>query len=108
MAVKGLDFTNDETDKYILNYVYAKVGMVDKAQECLERMLQLEDKEPVIGFIIEMYTALGETDRAIEWLEKVFLTNSSYKHEISTRRALDPLRDDPRYLELVERMGLEP
>jgi hypothetical protein len=108
MAVKGLDFTNDETDKYILNYVYAKVGMVGKAQERLERMLQLEDKEPVLGFIVETYAALGETDRAIEWLEKVFLADCSYKHDIATRRALDPLREDPRYLELMERMGLEP
>jgi hypothetical protein len=107
MAVKGLDFTNDETDKYILNYVYAKVGMVDRAREHLERMLELEDKKPVLRYIVETYVALGETDRAIEWLEKVFLEGSSYVEEIPTRRTLDPLRDDPRYIELVERMGLE-
>jgi hypothetical protein len=108
MAVKGPCFTSAETDRYILNYVYAKVGMVDKAHEHLDIMLQLDEKESVMPYIVETYAALGETDRAIEWLEKVFLAGSSYMYELRERRALDSLRDDPRYVKLVEKMGLEP
>jgi tetratricopeptide (TPR) repeat protein len=108
MAVKGLDFTDEDTDRYILNYVYAKVGMVDKAQERLDRMLQLDDKGPVLGYIVETYAALGETDRALEWLEKAFLSGNSYMYELSERRALDSIRSDPRYIALAKKMGLEP
>ena len=108
MAVKGPEFTNDDTDRYILNYVYAKVGLVEKAQERLDRMLQLEDKKSVLGYIIETYAALGDNDRAIEWLEKVFLEGHSYMYDLSGRRALEDLRKGPRYLELCRKMGLRP
>jgi len=54
-----------------------------------------------------IHAALGEKDQAFEWLEKAYQA-----HALSlmflTDPVLDPLRDDPRYHDLLRRMNLEP
>ena len=54
-----------------------------------------------------VYAGLGEKDKAFEWLEKDFQT----KGEVSNIRwgiPFESLRDDPRYKDLLKRMGLAP
>ena len=59
------------------------------------------------------YAALGDKDRAFYWLKE------GYKHrgrssagvdmaDLKVYRGLDPLRSDPRFVDLVRRMGLPP
>jgi len=50
--------------------------------------------------------ALGETDRAFEWLEKAIEARDWQMGLLNVEPAFDPLRSDQRFAALVERVGL--
>jgi serine/threonine-protein kinase len=49
---------------------------------------------------------LGEKDQAIEWLQKAYEERSSFLVSINVSPAYDSLRSDPRFKELLKKMGL--
>jgi predicted Zn-dependent protease len=54
--------------------------------------------------IAVIYAALGETDQAINWLEKGY--EERFNPGVLLRPGFDPLRSDPRFQDLVRRIGL--
>ena len=52
------------------------------------------------------HTQLGNTDNALLWLEKAYQARSSEVLSLKVDPDLDPLRSDPRFQELVRRIGL--
>jgi DNA-binding winged helix-turn-helix (wHTH) protein/TolB-like protein len=59
-------------------------------------------------FFAEIYARLGEKDQAFAWLEKAYEQRLTVMKFINTDPVWDDLRSDPRYGDLVRRMGLEP
>ena len=55
-----------------------------------------------------IYVGLGENDRAIEWLERAYQAHVANLPYIRVHARWDPLRDDPRFHDLLRRMNLEP
>ncbi len=53
-----------------------------------------------------IYAALGDKDKAFEWLEKGYDERSLY--QIKTDPLYDPVRSDPRFADLLRRMNLQP
>ncbi len=60
-----------------------------------------------VRFIAELYFYLGENDRGFEWLERSFSKKEFDLFYIKSNEFLDGVRADPRYLDLVKRLGLE-
>jgi TolB-like protein/Tfp pilus assembly protein PilF len=54
------------------------------------------------------YAALGDLDRAMEWLEKAYAERSSALVYLRIEPLFDPLRGDRRFADLVRRMGFPP
>jgi len=54
------------------------------------------------------YALLGEKDLAIEWLTKAVDERANTATWAKIEVAFDPLRDDPRFQDLLRRMNLEP
>jgi TolB-like protein/Tfp pilus assembly protein PilF len=85
-----------------LAYVYARAGRREEA----ERVLALAKKDPWEGFnIARAHVALGEPDSAFVWLDR-----SSWKwphRAVRVDPALDPIRSDPRFVRLSERIDRE-
>jgi TolB-like protein/DNA-binding winged helix-turn-helix (wHTH) protein/Flp pilus assembly protein TadD len=54
--------------------------------------------------IAAIYASLGDTDQAMNWLEKSF--EERFNPGVLLRPGLDPLRSDPRFQDLVRRVGL--
>ncbi len=54
-----------------------------------------------------IYAHLGEKDEAFEWLEKAFEERADIRG-LKVSPDVDPLRDDPRFTDLLRRMNLEP
>jgi hypothetical protein len=54
------------------------------------------------------YTGLGDLDRAFSWLERGYRERALFVPLIQVDPRLDPLRRDPRFGDLLRRMGLEP
>jgi hypothetical protein len=55
-----------------------------------------------------VYAALGERDEAFVWLEKLYKADELVIMQPKLEPALDPLRSDPRFADLLRRMGLSP
>jgi hypothetical protein len=51
------------------------------------------------------YAQLGDVDQAIVWLEKAYKENDGSLYLLKVHPFLDPIRDDPRYHDLVRRMN---
>lgn len=90
-----------------MGYVYAVLG---KRSEALDKIKELEEKytrrEAIGQYIAAVYLGLGDKDKAFEWLEKDFQARNGKLSEIRWQLQFDSLRDDPRYKDLLKRMGL--
>ena len=58
--------------------------------------------------IAHVHIGLGENDRALEWLEKAYQQRYEGVIYIKCQPYYDNLRSDPRYHDLVKRIGLAP
>jgi adenylate cyclase len=56
--------------------------------------------------IAEAYADLGETDQAFQWLNTAFQEHDQGLMGLNTDFTLDSLRSDPRFAELVRKVGL--
>jgi hypothetical protein len=54
-----------------------------------------------------VYAGLGDTDAAFENLQFAFNEHYPYLEYLSSNPFFDPLRDDPRFEELLRGIGLE-
>ena len=56
--------------------------------------------------ITSMYADLGDKDQAFRWLNTAYQERDWYLLGLKTDFLLDPLRSDPRFAELVRKVGL--
>ena len=52
------------------------------------------------------YGMIGDRDHTFEWLEKGYAERSSRMEYLKVEVYLDPFHSDPRYIDLLKRMGL--
>jgi hypothetical protein len=50
---------------------------------------------------------MGDRDHTFEWLEKGYAERSGRMEYLKTEDVLEPFHSDPRYLDLLKRMGLQ-
>jgi tetratricopeptide (TPR) repeat protein len=88
-------------------YVYAISGNKSRAQKTLE-LLQRLSKEGSIPahYFVLIYTGLGDTNKAMDWLEKAFEQHSPMITWLKVDPRFDGLRKDPRFQNLMTRVGL--
>lgn len=89
-----------------LGYALGLAGRSDEATLILGELIELEAEaraEPVQ--VAMVHIGLGNYDQAIDWLEKAFEARNSHMLYIKQGAQFDPLRSDPRFKSLLERMG---
>jgi len=90
-----------------LGHAFAVSGQSEKAQQLLSNLKKLSNQRYVSSADIAMiYVGLGDNDHAFAWLQKAFLERSWYLVLLRVDPRLDSLRSDPRFQELVSRVGL--
>jgi adenylate cyclase len=57
-------------------------------------------------FLARIYTALGDNDNAMKNLEMVYSDRSESAVWLKVDPSLDTLRNDPRFIVLIRRVGL--
>src|SRR5215472_13164045 len=88
-------------------YLHARMGQRVHARTELAKSLQLSKGKPVSsGAVALTYAALGDKDNAFLWLEKAYAENSSFMTSLKFWTVFDPLRSDPRFVDLLRRVGL--
>jgi len=90
-----------------LGYAYAIAGDSKRAQAVLKELNQLSQHRRVTSFWIAMiYMALGDKNQAFQLFDRCYDERSPWLVWLKTDPAFDPVRSDPRFADLLRRMGL--
>jgi serine/threonine protein kinase/Tfp pilus assembly protein PilF len=91
-----------------LGTIYSYAGKRDEAKKVLDELHQLSKQRYVSRFYMALiYMGLGQKDQAFEWLEKAYKKRDHWLETLKVHPWLDSLRSDPRFIELLRKMGLE-
>ena len=102
----GRDPTKEDLIQ-LLGYAYAKAGRKSEAMEIVRRFHEHAERQYVERITVAaIYAALDEKDKAFAELEKSFDDRDWGIARLTGDPFLDPLRNDPRYKALVQRMKL--
>lgn len=98
----------EDTDLLLdLGFAYATAGNREEAGKILGKLKSLRERGIVpSGSIGILYGALGELNEAFVWLEKAYEERDPQLTYLKAGRRFEPLRHDPRFRELVHRIGL--
>jgi tetratricopeptide (TPR) repeat protein len=89
-----------------LGHALGVSGAHAEGQKVLDEMLGLATSRYVPPeFIAVVYEGLGERDKALQWFEKAYSERSMHAWILSDPR-LDQIRTEPRFKDLMRRMGL--
>jgi TolB-like protein/Tfp pilus assembly protein PilF len=92
----------------MLGHAYAAAGRRAEALAVLLELTQMEKERYVAPFFMAIiYTALGESERAFEWLERAYECRSWGLIWLRVDPWFDSLRSDERFTSLLHRIGLE-
>ncbi|MDP9192485.1 MAG: winged helix-turn-helix domain-containing protein [Acidobacteriota bacterium] len=88
-------------------YAAAKAGKRDEALRVIRELEAGNPHESLASINLAIaWTALGDHDRAFTWLERAYEKRVYLLRVITVEPGFAPLRSDPRYADLVRRMGL--
>jgi tetratricopeptide (TPR) repeat protein len=87
---------------------YDARGMAGYLREWIEQLKRGEVTSLTTFSIASAYARLGERDRAFEWLERAYAERSPGMPHVRELLQFDSLRSDPRFADLLRRIGLPP
>jgi len=90
-----------------LGHAYAAAGRTDEARKVLTELTEQSSQTRVSPFdLAVLYSGLGEKEKAFEMLEKAFEERNEYLAYVNVDPRFNPLRSDPRFQDLLQRIGL--
>lgn len=93
---------------YLGSGQFAQLGDVEEGRRWIEKALAINDSESIVMYNAAcFYSLIGELDTAMDCLEKAVLpvtAGMANKEWLSHDPDLDPLRDNPRFVALIERL----
>jgi TolB-like protein/DNA-binding winged helix-turn-helix (wHTH) protein/Tfp pilus assembly protein PilF len=88
--------------------VYSRLGHAEEARRELMKIEHLPgsraDRTPTL---LVAYSGTGQNDRVIELLQRAYSEHSNAVVQIKVDPMYDPIRSDPRFRDLLRRVGLE-
>lgn len=87
---------------------YAHAG---RRQDALRLLAELKKRKqagyvPAAAFVYA-YLGLGENNEAFVWLEQAYQEKSNTLQWLKVHPYYDPIRNDPRFKDLLHRVGLD-
>jgi tetratricopeptide (TPR) repeat protein len=90
----------------VLAHAYAAAGQKAEALEILQKLRERSNHQYVPSYWIGLvHVGLGDNDRALDWLEKAYDEHSAWLAWANVEPRFDPLRDEPRFKQLVAKIG---
>jgi len=92
----------------LIGHEYAVSGDKAKAEQIIAQLRRLSSSEyvPTI-YVALVYTGMHDLNHAFEWLDKAYQERCEYLVYLPTEPLADPLRGDPRFPQLLHRLGLQ-
>lgn len=92
----------------VLGMAYGAAGRKGDANQIIKELLQLEKQRYVSPMaFVYVYIGLGNKDQSFAWLEKAHQERSNGIAFFKVSPTVDPLRSDPRFADLLKRIGLD-
>ena len=89
------------------SYVCGRSGQPVRARHALEKLQQLNRHRPLeAALMLVAYVGMDDKDEAFAWLQKAYLEHSPVLTALRVDPIYDPLRSDPRFQDLLRRVGL--
>jgi len=89
----------------LLGYAYAISGDRPKAEQMLRELEQMAKRQYVNSTAFAaIYVGLGETEKALDWLDKAYENQESACWLLKVDPIYDSLRNEPRFQALVEKI----
>lgn len=89
-----------------LGRIYASAGQPQRARQILDELLGRSDEYVDGVYMAALFTGLGDHDRALTELERAFAERSPSLVSLKVHPWHDPLRSQPRFRRLLQRMRL--
>jgi tetratricopeptide (TPR) repeat protein len=87
-------------------WVFSGLGDNERTTEVLNRFLEMSEETYVPpSFLAYGYVFLGDTDRAIAWMEKAYDSRDTHLAFARGLPLYDPIRSDPRFQDILRRMN---
>jgi TolB-like protein/Tfp pilus assembly protein PilF len=92
----------------VLIRAYAHAG---RRPDALRLLAELKQRKQ-LGYVpaaafVNAYLGLGENDEAFVWLDRAYAEHSQILQFVKVHPYFDPLRNDPRFVQLTHRVGLD-
>jgi TolB-like protein/DNA-binding winged helix-turn-helix (wHTH) protein/Flp pilus assembly protein TadD len=108
---EAVALSNGSTPRTIahLAYAYAVAGRKNDAERLLSNLKQVFKQAHVHPDLVAgVYAGLGQKEDAFEWLEKAYQVHARDLLELKYDPHFASLRPDPRFVDLLRRIGLPP
>src|SRR5258705_1161255 len=104
---KAQSLDDDPREFAMLGHAYAISSKSDEALKALDQLKELAKRRYVspINFVF-IYVGLGEKDEAFQWLQNGYYERDPQMTRLKVNPLFDPLRSEPRFTELMRRVGL--
>ena len=93
----------------LLGYSHARLGERKESLQMIEE-LKAASKQSFVPalFVALVYAGLEDNDQAFTWLEKAYQERFNRLAYLKVEALWDPLRSDPRFADLLRRVGIPP
>ena len=92
----------------LLASAYARAGHRAEAIRLIDELKRRRETGYVpTGAFINAYLGLADYDEAFVWFERAYQEQSNILQYLKVHPFFDPVRNDPRFVDLVRRVGLE-
>jgi serine/threonine protein kinase/tetratricopeptide (TPR) repeat protein len=106
---RAVELESDNAENWSnLGHAYAVSGKRAEAQKIIDHMKELSAHSYVAPYnFAAIYAGLGDKDQAFAWLDRAYADRSGFlAFYFKTDAHMDSLRSDPRFSELMRRVGL--
>ncbi len=96
---------DSSSTQIFLGEAYARSGEVEKAKVILKNLKESKEYKSPAELAV-LYAALGDREQAFALLEEAYNEHDLQLQYLGVDPAFDPLRSDPRFQNLLQRIGL--
>jgi serine/threonine-protein kinase len=108
MYEDALEECQKSNDHIWAGIVYAKMGKKDEAQNILMDLISQSEHSPNLTLSVAgLFFALKDNDQGFQWLEKAYEYKLPGLARLKIRPECEGVRDDPRFKDMLRRVGLE-
>ena len=91
----------------VQQYIYGRAGQLERARHELEKLQKLSSHDPVDpATMLWAHLGMGDKEEALADLDRAYSGHFTFMAILKVDPAFDPLRSDPRFQDLLRRVGL--